>query len=183
VSSDHHGSARAGAAGERDAPTLRLIVAYKLARGSASLVVSAVLARLTALGDTAPLHVAAELLRRHATSAWSITLGDALVRAAASPHLWWMAAALALDGAFTFLEGWSLHRRYGWGPWLVMLATAAFLPFEAIAIARRADAGRILLLGVNLAVALYLARRARRARRRPPVVSAGARKTDSVRPG
>jgi uncharacterized membrane protein (DUF2068 family) len=144
------------------APALRLIVAYKLTRGAASLVAAALLAAFTAVDRAAPLLAVAEQVRRHVTSAWSIALADALVSAVAPRHLWLVTGALALDGTFTFGEGWALHRSWWWGPWLVVVATGGFLPFEALAIARHADAGRVLLLGSNLGVALYLARRALR---------------------
>ena len=142
------------------APGLRLIIAYKLTRSAASLFAAALLAVFTAADHATPLHAVAEQVRRHAASAWSIALADVLVSAVAPQHLWLVAGALALDGTLTFVEGWALHRTWWWGPWLVVIATGGFLPFEAIAIVRHADAGRVLLLGLNLLVALYLARRA-----------------------
>lgn len=144
----------------KHAPGLRLIIAYKLTRAVASLFAAALLAAFTAADHATPLRAVAAQVRRHATSAWSIAVADVLVSAVAPQHLWLMAGALALDGTFTFVEGWALHRTWWWGPWLVVIATGGFLPFEAIAIVRHADAGRVLLLGLNLLVALYLARRA-----------------------
>jgi uncharacterized membrane protein (DUF2068 family) len=143
------------------APALRLIVAYKLTRGAASLMAAALLAAFTAVDRATPLLAVAEQVRRHATSAWSIAVADALVSAVAPRHLWLVTGALALDGTFTFVEGWALHRSWWWGSWLVVIATGGFLPVEVIAIVRHADAGRVLLLGLNVGVALYLARRAR----------------------
>jgi uncharacterized membrane protein (DUF2068 family) len=156
--------AGAGAAtrAESDDPALRLIIAYKLTRGAASILASALIATLTATGHTHPLDAVVEHIRHHATSAWSIGLANMLVSAVAPGHLWLVAAALALDGATCSLEGWSLHRRWWWGPWLVVGETTAFLPLEAIAIADHASAGRIILLGLNVAVAAYLAWRAAR---------------------
>jgi len=143
-------------------PALRLIIAYKLIRAAASLLASGVLAALTASGRAHAIEAFAEQLRHHATSAWSIHLADALVGALAPRHLWLAVGALALDGAFTLLEGYALYRSWRWGPWLVVVATACALPFEAIAVAHHATAGRTLLLALNLAVALYLARGALR---------------------
>jgi len=147
----------------RHAPALRLIIAYKLSRAAASLVAAALLTTLIAVGRSTPLHAAAEQVRHHATSAWSVALADALVSAVAPQHLSLVAAAMALDGAFTFVEGWALHRSWWWGPWLVVAATGAFLPFEVLALVEHVHAGRALLLALNLGVALYLARRALRA--------------------
>lgn len=167
-----HGPATAGSTVDRHvlrlsrstrdrARGLRLIIAYKLTRAAASLFAAALLAASAAADRTAPLQTVAEQVRGHATSAWSIALADALVSAVAPRHLWLVAGALALDAAFTFVEGWALHRSWWWGRWLVVIATLGFLPFEVIAIVRHADAGRVLLLGLNSLVALYLARRAR----------------------
>ncbi len=149
----------------------RLIVAYKLVRAAVSLGLAALLATLTAAGEADALHRVAEHLRRHATSAWSIHAADALVGEVTARHLWLVTLAFALDGAFVGLEGWSLHKRWWWGPWLVVVATAAFLPLELLALVRRPALGRLLLLVVNVAVAVYLGRRAlhdRPARLVPP---------------
>ena len=149
----------------RTEPALRLIIGYKFARAGAALLASGLLAAFTATGHTGVLHEIAKQLRHHVTSAWSIGLADALIRAIVPRHLWMLAAAFAFDGAFTVVEGLSLHRRWAWGPWLVVVATAVFVPFEVSAILRRVSIGRVLLLTANLMVALYLARHALRARR------------------
>jgi uncharacterized membrane protein (DUF2068 family) len=144
---------------------LRLIIAYKLARGGVALVLGVLLAGLTAAGETAPIQELALYARHHAMSAWSIALANALVSASTPRHLWLVALGLAFDGAFSSVEGWALHRRVWWGPWLVVVATSAFLPFELVAIARHPHAGRVTILFVNLAIVVYLARRVRRAAR------------------
>lgn len=150
----------------RTEPAIRLIIAYKFAKAAAALGASTVLIVLTAANRTASLNEVAKQLRHHVTSAWSVALANVLVRAIAPAHLWIAASALALDGAFTLLEGWSLQRRWWWGPWLVVAATAGFVPFEVLALLRRVALGRVFLLCVNLIVALYLARRALRRGRR-----------------
>lgn len=82
-------------------------------------------------------------------------------------HLWAaVAALLAFDGGLAFLEGWALHRRWWWAPWLVVILTVAFVPAEIVALTRHASDGRGLLLVFNVAVALYPARRALREVRR-----------------
>ena len=72
-----------------------------------------------------------------------------------------MAAALGLDGVVSFFEGWVLLRGYRWGPWVVVGATGAFVPYELVSLARHLHAGRVLLVMLNIAVVIYLARRAR----------------------
>jgi uncharacterized membrane protein (DUF2068 family) len=68
--------------------------------------------------------------------------------------------ALALDGSLTLVEGWSLHKRYAWGPWLIVVATSLALPFEIASLLKEAQPARLAILIVNVALVLYLLRRA-----------------------
>jgi uncharacterized membrane protein (DUF2068 family) len=144
----------------RTEPALQLIIGYKLARAAVALAASGLLVVLTATGHAVALDELAERLRHHVTSAWSIVLADQLVRAVVPRHLWMLASALALDGTFTFVEGCSLWRRWWWGPWLIVVTTAAFVPVEVLALVRHLAWARAILLALNLVVALYLGRRA-----------------------
>lgn len=97
---------------------------------------------------------------------WSATLADALLSLASAGHLHLVSLGLALDAGLTLFEGWALHRRLPWAPFLVVGATAAFVPFELTSLLRRVDAGRLLILSANLAVVAFLLSRAMRERRR-----------------
>ena len=71
----------------------------------------------------------------------------------------------------TALEGWALHRRFRWAPWLVVVAGSTLIPFEVVELARRPRPGRVAILVVNLVIIAYLVARARRehpACARPP---------------
>lgn len=138
---------------------LRLIIAYKLVKAAGEVGAAVLIAALVAAGLASDLHAIAEQLRRHVVHAWSIWVANLLLRALGARSLELVSAALWLDGAFSFLEGWALHRRWWWGPWLVVVATGALVPFEIIALVRRVHVGRILLLAINLAIVVYLARR------------------------
>jgi len=72
-----------------------------------------------------------------------------------------LAAALAIDGTLTSIEGCSLWRGWWWGPWLIVVTTAAFIPFECWP-RPSPRVGAAILLALNVVVALYLARRALR---------------------
>ena len=144
----------------RKAAPLRAIIAYKLIRAVAALVAAAVLAGLALTGRAPELHEMAAHLRHHATHAWAILAANALFGLTTTSHVWLVSAALVLDGSVTFLEGWGLHRGWRWAPWLVVALTFALVPFEVVALARHVAVGRVALLVVNLAVAIYLARRA-----------------------
>jgi uncharacterized membrane protein (DUF2068 family) len=71
-----------------------------------------------------------------------------------------------LDGVLTLCEGWALHRRFAWSPWLVVVATGSLLPFEVVELVRRPHAVRLVIFVVNLTIVCYLAARATREGRR-----------------
>jgi uncharacterized membrane protein (DUF2068 family) len=154
---------------ERRAPArdvgVGLIVAYKLAKGAAEAALS--LALLVALerGLADSLHRAAHLLREHLVARWSTHLADLLLGSITPGHLALLDLGLALDAALTLVEGFALHRRRWWAPWLIAAATASLLPFEVASLYRSFHLGRGILLAVNLAVVGYLLWRARRERR------------------
>jgi uncharacterized membrane protein (DUF2068 family) len=141
---------------------LRLIIFYKLVKGIFSLGCSVALWGLILAGEADQVSDVAVHLRHHLTAAWALELVDAFVSAADKHHLEVVAAALALDGSFVLFEWYALRGGKSWGSWLVVLATASLLPFEAIAIAHHVRAGRILIFVVNLAIVGYLARRSLR---------------------
>jgi uncharacterized membrane protein (DUF2068 family) len=148
------------------APTLRLIIAYKFVRAALALGSSAALAVLTWTGHADSLRELAEQLREHTTSHVGNLVAHALVSAVGPRHIWLAVVALALDGGLTLVEGWSLQEGYRWGPWLVVIVVAAFLPFELFGLFRHPRLSRALLLLGNLLVALYLMRHSARESRR-----------------
>ena len=74
--------------------------------------------------------------------------------------------ALLLDGMLTACEGWALHRRFVWAPWLVVVATGSPMPFEVVELVRRPQALRLTVFVINLTIVCYLAGRATREVRR-----------------
>jgi uncharacterized membrane protein (DUF2068 family) len=144
---------------------LRLIIAYKLTKGALQLLGAAVLGVLIATHvAVAELHHIAGFVRDHFTSAASEHVAALLTALEAPRRLVITAVALGLDGGLTTVEGAALHHRRWWGPWLVVVATGALLPFEAVHFLGHPRVGRALLLVVNLALVAYLARRALRER-------------------
>lgn len=140
-------------------PGIALIVAYKLGKAltELALVVSILVVGPGSVAGRA--REAAVFIRHHAVAAWSTALAARLVGAATERHARVLTLALLLDGLFTCLEGWALHRRYGWGRWLVIAATACLLPFEVVALARHQSASRLGLLLLNVLIVGYLVRR------------------------
>jgi uncharacterized membrane protein (DUF2068 family) len=146
-------------------PALRLIIAYKLARAALALGAAAVLAGFVSTGNSQVLRHWADDLRQHVASHWAALLAQTLVSALTPHHLWLAVTALALDGLLVLLEGWALWRGFAWGPWIVVLSTAALLPFEAAGLWHHPRVSRLVLLLGNLAVAFYLLRRLQHERR------------------
>jgi uncharacterized membrane protein (DUF2068 family) len=143
---------------ERQRATLRLITFYKLLKAAAALGFAVLLWALIVLGKTDLVADQAERARHHLTAAWSLHLLSAFVSAADRHHVEFAASALTMDGAFTLLEWYALHTGRPWGEWLVVVATAALVPFEGIAIVRHRSVGRIVILVVNVAIVTFLAR-------------------------
>lgn len=140
---------------------LVLITAYKLTKGSAWLVLSVVLIVLERMGLEARLLGFADHLRHHA-HAWSLEFARLVLRAASPRGLWTIVVALIADGTMSLAEGWALLHGHWWGPWLVVVATGSLLPFEVVAFAEHPHAIRAALFGVNVAIVVYLARKAMR---------------------
>jgi uncharacterized membrane protein (DUF2068 family) len=146
---------------------LRVIVLYKAVKAVAELALLGLLVALAAGGELDELRELASTLKENVTSRWS-QLAGRLLGAAASEHgVRLLETGLVLDGALTGVEGFSLWRRYRWGPWLVVAATAIPMPLELAELARTWSPGRGMLLLVNLAVVVYLARRMVRRREGP----------------
>lgn len=142
-----------------DAIGLRLIVAYKIVKAIIELLVGAALLLVGSAGLAEGLGTLAGVMRRHVTEAWSIALAERLMHASAGHPVFVVVTALTTDGTVTLIEGWALHRRYRWSGWLVVAATALFLPFEVVMIIRHPSAGHVVLLLVNALIVLYLLER------------------------
>jgi uncharacterized membrane protein (DUF2068 family) len=141
-------------------PALRAVIAYKTVRGALALTVAMIFALLLAAGQGPRFVGFTEHLVHHATHAWSVHAAKAIFDFAGSGHLWLVSVALAFDGALTLFEGWALHHRRWWGPWLVVVATGVLVPIEVEAFVRHPHVGRAVILVVNVTIVVFLARRA-----------------------
>jgi uncharacterized membrane protein (DUF2068 family) len=150
---------------ETPAATVRAIVAYKTVKAALQLSVGLLLLVCLPFGLPAELHTLALSLREHTTHAWASSIAALLDRGSTQHGILFVCLALGLDGSLTAVEAWALRAGHWWGPWLVVVASGLLLPFEVYAIARSAQASRVLLLVLNLAIVLYLAQHATRARR------------------
>jgi uncharacterized membrane protein (DUF2068 family) len=133
-------------------------------RGSAALLIGITLLVLSFSHHGEWVQSVGRALRRHATGAWTLKLAEIALSPKGVHRFQLGALALIADGSFTLFEGWALHRRWAFAPWLVVLATASFLPWEVARLIRAVRWGRLAALILNLAVVAYLARKALRDR-------------------
>ena len=145
---------------------LRSIVLYKVVKAAVVLTAGVVLMALWPFGLPEWIEHLAVRLRHHFVEAWAVHLADWLVKHTSRHRIELLIAALFIDGTLTGVEGWSLKRRFWWGPWLVVVATGSLLPVEVYEWLRHPRVGRAVLFVVNLAIVLFLAHHAWRAHRR-----------------
>jgi Predicted membrane protein (DUF2127) len=137
-------------------PGLKLIIAYKFLKAPAMLALAGALTFAPAKSMRAARHVAFELSEGGGIS-WRLAHW-------LEPHLTTRvehrAAAVAwLDGVSTLAEGLLLLSGKAWGEWIVVAGLSLLVPVEVIALVRRPRPTRALVLAVNAAVVVYLARR------------------------
>lgn len=129
-------------------------------RGTAALVLAIVLLVLASSDHGERVHEFGRFLRQHATGALMLRLAEVALSPAGVHRLKLGGLALVADGLFTLFEGWALLRGWAFAPWLVVIATASFVPWEVARLIRALHVGRIVALVVNLAVVAYLAQKA-----------------------
>jgi uncharacterized membrane protein (DUF2068 family) len=152
-----------------DQTALRVIIGYKVAKGLLTGTAGVIIAGALAFGFGPALQAHAAHVHFHFTGAWALHLAELLGKIITPRWLRWSAVALELDASVCFLEAWALREGHAWGPWLVVVITALFLPAEVYELIRHPHLSRALLLLANLAILLFLAWYARRhAARRPP---------------
>jgi uncharacterized membrane protein (DUF2068 family) len=80
---------------------------------------------------------------------------------ATDPRLWFLSLTALSDAVLRFAIGVGLWRGEAWGYWLGAAAGAAFVPIELLSLAAHVTPYRLLVLGVNIAIVIYLVRRIR----------------------
>lgn len=141
-------------------PALRAIILYKTVKAGIQLVTVLVLLALWPFGLPTWIHEIPDALRHHATHGWAVYWASRLVGESTTTRLALSITALGADGALTLVEAWSLRSGRWWGPWLVVGAVGALLPFEIYEIVRAPRISRFAIFALNLLIAAYLAHRA-----------------------
>jgi uncharacterized membrane protein (DUF2068 family) len=142
-----------------------LIVAYKLGKAALEGAAALALQLANALGTAARLDAHARAVAEQLAGTRSAALARLVEQLVSPARLRFVILALALDAALSAVEGWALHRRFAWAPWLIVVATGSLLPLEAIHLVRHPRPARALVLAINAAAVAYLVVRALRDRR------------------
>jgi uncharacterized membrane protein (DUF2068 family) len=143
-----------------EAAGVRAIAVYKLVKAAVESLLAAAVTVLMATGWVQWARELAMAIKEHLVHHWSIRLAELALQSLTGKRLYWVVAALVGDAIVSGIEGWALARGYGWAQWLVVAATSLLLPLELSELARKTTIGRLLLFATNLAITLYLLRRA-----------------------
>lgn len=155
---------------QRAHAAVRVIIGYKIVKGFLTATAGIIIGGALAFGFGPSLQEHAARIHLHTTGAWALYLAELLSKLTTPRWLRWSAVALELDGTSCFIEAWALREGHPWGPWLVVVFTSLFLPFEAYHLFRHPRPSRAVLLLGNLAILVFLVWYARRhaARLLPP---------------
>jgi uncharacterized membrane protein (DUF2068 family) len=151
-----------------DHTALRVIIGYKVVKGLLTVTAGIIIGGALVFGFGPRLQAHAARIHFHATGAWALYAAEFFSKLTTPRWLRWSAVALELDGAVCFLEAWALREGHAWGPWLVVVITALFLPTEVYELVRHPHLSRALLLLANLGILFFLAWYARRHSARRP---------------
>lgn len=138
---------------------VRLIAAGKLLKACGFLILGMTIGRLVHAPDAAGL-VSAWMERihidpdgRHAQHALS------WISSVPPQRLAGIGTGVFAYAVIYLVEGLGLWFDRRWAEWLTIIGTIAFIPFEIIHLVHRPSLGIVVVLLINMAVAVYLARR------------------------
>jgi uncharacterized membrane protein (DUF2068 family) len=133
----------------------RLVVLYKLGKGLLEL--AAAIAVLLVAARALPRDVLGLgfLLHEHISAKWA-QIFDALLSGGTASRMHVVAAALAVDGLSSLLEGWGVWRQRPWAPWLIVVATGGLVPLEVTLLVEKFTAARMAVLVANVATVAYM---------------------------
>ena len=145
-----------------DQAALQVIIVYKVLKGLLTITSGIIIAGALVFGFSPSLQAHAARVHEHVTRAWALQAAELFSKLTTPRWLRWSAVALELDGAVCLVEAWALREGHAWGPWMVVVITALFLPADVLELWRHPRPSRVLLLLGNVAILLFLAWYARR---------------------
>ena len=75
----------------------------------------------------------------------------------ADAKLWAVAAVAVAYASLRFTEAYGLWKARAWAEWIALISGALYLPFEIYKVFHRPNPFHFTVLGLNLAVVIYMA--------------------------
>jgi uncharacterized membrane protein (DUF2068 family) len=137
---------------------LEAIIDYKLVKALVEAIAGILLVVGALRGPEALFATVAQFILDHAAGAWALRAATLLVLTGTAGHVKIAAAVAIGDSALSAVEGLALRAGRWWAPWLVVFATGALIPVEIWELLRKPRPIRGAILGINLAILVYLLR-------------------------
>lgn len=140
---------------KKRAPTLYLIIASKLLKGTALVILAVVAYSLSDNDLPAELHHFLHFFRidpeRKFWSELAVQIGKVT-----QANVVWVAVGTLVYSLFSWVEGIGLIFRARWAGWLAIAESAFFIPIEVFELVHRFSIGLLLILGLNVLIVWYL---------------------------
>ena len=140
---------------KKRAPTLYLIIASKLLKGSALVVLAVVAYSLSDNDLPAELHHFLHFFRidpeRKFWNDLAVQIGKVT-----EANVVWVAVGTLVYSLFSWVEGIGLIFRASWAGWLAIGESAFFIPIEVFELVHRFSFGLLVILALNVLIVWYL---------------------------
>ena len=140
---------------KKRAPTLYLIIASKLLKGIALVILAVVAYSLSDNDLPAELHHFLHFFRidpeRKFWSDLAVQIGKVT-----QANVVWVAVGTLVYSLFSWVEGIGLIFRARWAGWLAICESAFFIPIEVFELVHRFSFGLLLILALNVLIVWYL---------------------------
>ncbi|HEX4383217.1 MAG TPA: DUF2127 domain-containing protein [Myxococcales bacterium] len=137
---------------------VQAIIAYKLFKAVAELLLGVAASYLVLRGAEAGAAELAQFILEHFARHWALTAATLIVKGGTSSHVKAIAVLAYGDAVLSAVEGIALRAQKWWAPWLVVIATGSLLPWELWELMWRPTWIRFVLFILNVAVVAYLLR-------------------------
>jgi len=155
VAEEHASPAVAAHPPKKAAPTLYVIIAIKLAKGTLLLLIALGVYSLADADLPEVYQSVLKALRVDPERHFFVTLATKISEITPA-NVYWVAAGTALYSLFSLVEGVGLIFRVGWAGWLAIGESAFFIPIEVHELMRRFSFTLFFILFLNIGIVWYL---------------------------
>ena len=140
---------------KKRAPTLYLIIAIKLFKGSALVLLAIVAYSLSDNDLPAELHHLLHFFRIDPEKKFWSDLAVQIGKVTQA-NVVWVAVGTLIYSLFSWVEGIGLMFRASWAGWLAIGESAFFIPIEVFELVHHFSVGLLVILAVNVMIVWYL---------------------------